>query len=78
MLQLFCLSACDSRPQSARRSFLAHVPMPQRRTQLEVLKRSGTPMEQKYAARIAPVIENTHFLLVTLLICNAGGWGGRI
>ena len=28
--------------------------------------------EQKAAAKVAPVIENQHFLLVTLLICNAG------
>ena len=43
-----------------------------RRTQLEVLKRSGSLQEQKWAAKVAPVIENQHFLLVTLLLCNAG------
>ncbi|MEW5303613.1 MAG: hypothetical protein WDW36_006288 [Sanguina aurantia] len=38
---------------------------------MEVLKRSGTPKEQQYAAAIMPVISNSHFLLVTLLLCNA-------
>eukprot|EP00879_Flechtneria_rotunda_P029183 GHRR01031463.1.p1 GENE.GHRR01031463.1~~GHRR01031463.1.p1 ORF type:complete len:339 (+),score=75.40 GHRR01031463.1:449-1465(+) len=38
---------------------------------LEVLKRSGTCTEQKYASAIAPVVRNQHFLLVTLLLCNA-------
>lgn len=39
--------------------------------ELEVLKRSGSRREQKYAATIAPVVSNAHFLLVTLLLCNA-------
>lgn len=39
--------------------------------ELEVLKRSGTFKEQKYAAVIAPIVSNQHFLLVTLLLCNA-------
>ena len=39
---------------------------------MQVLKRSGTDREKKYAARIIPVIANEHFLLVTLLLCNAG------
>ncbi|KAK9838768.1 hypothetical protein WJX74_002956 [Apatococcus lobatus] len=38
---------------------------------LEVLKRSGTPLEKKQAARIAPVLEKPHLLLVTLLVCNS-------
>ncbi|KAI8471248.1 MAG: hypothetical protein J3K34DRAFT_520738 [Monoraphidium minutum] len=38
---------------------------------MEVLKRSGTDAEKRYAARIIPVIANEHFLLVTLLLCNA-------
>ncbi|KAK9868503.1 hypothetical protein WJX84_007236 [Apatococcus fuscideae] len=38
---------------------------------LEVLKRSGTPTERKQAARIAPVLEKPHLLLVTLLVCNS-------
>lgn len=37
----------------------------------QVLKRSGTEEEKRYAARIIPVIANEHFLLVTLLLCNA-------
>jgi metal transporter CNNM len=41
------------------------------KTQLEVLKRSGTAQERKHAAKIMPVISNTHYLLVTLLLCNA-------
>lgn len=38
---------------------------------MEVLKRSGTATEKKYAKRIVPLIENGHFLLVTLLLVNA-------
>ncbi|GAX78353.1 hypothetical protein CEUSTIGMA_g5795.t1 [Chlamydomonas eustigma] len=41
------------------------------KTQLEVLKRSGSLSEQKWALKVAPVIENSHYLLVTLLLCNA-------
>lgn len=37
----------------------------------QVLKRSGTEAEKRCAARIIPVIANEHFLLVTLLLCNA-------
>jgi metal transporter CNNM len=36
-----------------------------------VLKRSGSPKEQLWAAKVSPLIENSHFLLVTLLLCNA-------
>jgi metal transporter CNNM len=39
--------------------------------ELEVLKRSGTAKEQIYAAAIMPLVSNQHFLLVTLLLCNA-------
>jgi len=39
---------------------------------LEVLAKSGTPRDQKYAAKIYPVVKNQHLLLCTLLICNAG------
>jgi hypothetical protein len=50
--------------------------------EMEVLKRSGTESEKRAAARIIPIIANEHFLLVTLLLCNAlaaevGGCGGR-
>lgn len=38
---------------------------------MEVLKRSGTEREKKLAQRIAPIISNQHFLLVTLLLINA-------
>ncbi|KAK9826092.1 hypothetical protein WJX81_001533 [Elliptochloris bilobata] len=38
---------------------------------LEVLRRSGTPQEQAWAARIEPVVRRPHFLLVTLVLCNA-------
>lgn len=38
---------------------------------LEVLLRSGTPKEKKYAARISPVVSKPHHTLVTLLLCNA-------
>lgn len=37
----------------------------------QVLRRSGTEREKKYANRIEPVIRNTHLLLVTLLLTNA-------
>lgn len=37
----------------------------------QVLKRSGTVTEQRYAAAIMPIVSNQHFLLVTLLLCNA-------
>eukprot|EP00195_Chlamydomonas_chlamydogama_P007783 CAMPEP_0202891134 /NCGR_PEP_ID=MMETSP1392-20130828/1288_1 /ASSEMBLY_ACC=CAM_ASM_000868 /TAXON_ID=225041 /ORGANISM="Chlamydomonas chlamydogama, Strain SAG 11-48b" /LENGTH=783 /DNA_ID=CAMNT_0049574813 /DNA_START=91 /DNA_END=2442 /DNA_ORIENTATION=- len=40
--------------------------------ELEVLKRSGTDQEKRYASIIAPVLKNQHLLLVTLLLCNAG------
>ncbi|CAI9770045.1 unnamed protein product [Fraxinus pennsylvanica] len=38
---------------------------------LEVLAKSGTPKDKKYAAKILPVVKNQHLLLCTLLICNA-------
>lgn len=38
---------------------------------LEVLLRSGTPTEKRYAARISPVVSKPHHTLVTLLLCNA-------
>ncbi|XP_022927833.1 DUF21 domain-containing protein At2g14520 isoform X4 [Cucurbita moschata] len=38
---------------------------------LEVLAKSGTPKDRKYAAKIMPVVKNQHLLLCTLLICNA-------
>ncbi|XP_011002701.1 PREDICTED: DUF21 domain-containing protein At2g14520 isoform X3 [Populus euphratica] len=38
---------------------------------LEVLAKSGTPKNKKYAAKILPVVKNQHLLLCTLLICNA-------
>ncbi|XP_010679683.2 DUF21 domain-containing protein At2g14520 isoform X4 [Beta vulgaris subsp. vulgaris] len=39
--------------------------------ELEVLAKSGTPCDRKYAAKILPVVKNQHLLLCTLLICNA-------
>ncbi|GAX83717.1 hypothetical protein CEUSTIGMA_g11142.t1 [Chlamydomonas eustigma] len=39
--------------------------------ELEVLKRCGTEQEKKCAAKIIPIISNAHYLLVTLLLCNA-------
>ncbi|KAB1208296.1 hypothetical protein CJ030_MR7G000150 [Morella rubra] len=38
---------------------------------LEVLAKSGTPIDRKHAAKILPVVKNQHLLLCTLLICNA-------
>ncbi|XP_074579308.1 DUF21 domain-containing protein At4g14240-like [Curcuma longa] len=39
--------------------------------ELEILQRSGTPVEKKQAATILPVVQKQHQLLVTLLLCNA-------
>ncbi|KAG6490607.1 hypothetical protein ZIOFF_051914 [Zingiber officinale] len=39
--------------------------------ELEILQRSGTPIEKKQAATILPVVQKQHQLLVTLLLCNA-------
>ncbi|CAI9264773.1 unnamed protein product [Lactuca saligna] len=39
--------------------------------ELEILQRSGTPVEKKQAAIIFPVVQKQHQLLVTLLLCNA-------
>ncbi|TMX04954.1 DUF21 domain-containing protein At4g33700 isoform X1 [Solanum lycopersicum] len=38
---------------------------------LEVLAKSGTPIDRKNAEKILPVVKNQHLLLCTLLICNA-------
>lgn len=38
--------------------------------ELEVLKRSGTRKEKKYAAGIIPLLKRPHLLLVTLLTCK--------
>ncbi|XP_058217115.1 DUF21 domain-containing protein At2g14520-like isoform X1 [Rhododendron vialii] len=38
---------------------------------LEVLAKSGTPKDRKYAEKILPVVRKQHLLLCTLLICNA-------
>eukprot|EP00891_Asterochloris_glomerata_P001825 jgi/Astpho2/1825/gw1.00038.77.1_t len=38
---------------------------------LEVLRRSGTPKEQAYAKRLEGVLKRPHWLLVTLVLCNA-------
>jgi metal transporter CNNM len=39
--------------------------------ELEVLIRSGSPLEARHANSIMLLIRNQHFLLVTLLLCNA-------
>ncbi|KAG9312629.1 hypothetical protein JVU11DRAFT_7044 [Chiua virens] len=39
-------------------------------TQLNVLSISGTPQQKLYAAKIKPIRENGHLLLVTLLLAN--------
>ncbi|KAG8215827.1 hypothetical protein J3R82DRAFT_7769 [Butyriboletus roseoflavus] len=39
-------------------------------TQLNVLSISGTPQQKQYAAKIKPIRENGHLLLVTLLLAN--------
>lgn len=40
-------------------------------TTLMVLRDAGTEKEQKYAARILPLVSRHHMLLVTLLLANA-------
>ncbi|XP_074640811.1 uncharacterized protein LOC141898671 isoform X1 [Tubulanus polymorphus] len=40
-------------------------------TSLMVLKESGTPKQQKQAAKILPIVRRHHLLLVTLLLANA-------
>lgn len=40
-------------------------------TNPQVLRRSGTTREQRYSAGILPLVRHQHFLLVTLLLCNA-------
>eukprot|EP01026_Neomeris_dumetosa_P066555 TRINITY_DN6451_c0_g2_i1.p1 TRINITY_DN6451_c0_g2~~TRINITY_DN6451_c0_g2_i1.p1 ORF type:complete len:351 (-),score=32.29 TRINITY_DN6451_c0_g2_i1:342-1394(-) len=39
---------------------------------LEILIRAGNSREKKQAKRVASVIKHQHWLLVTLLVCNAG------
>lgn len=39
---------------------------------LRVMASSGTPSQQKYAERLISIVEQPHWLLVTLLLCNAG------
>eukprot|EP00124_Ichthyophonus_hoferi_P003912 Ihof_evm7s378 gene=Ihof_evmTU7s378 len=41
-------------------------------TSLAVIKHGGEPHERIYASRIIPLVGHKHFLLVTLLLCNAG------
>eukprot|EP01124_Arcella_intermedia_P013751 TRINITY_DN20151_c0_g1_i2.p1 TRINITY_DN20151_c0_g1~~TRINITY_DN20151_c0_g1_i2.p1 ORF type:complete len:489 (+),score=82.36 TRINITY_DN20151_c0_g1_i2:60-1526(+) len=41
-------------------------------TNLEVVRKTGTPEERKYAKRIIPILKRHHLLLCTLLLCNAG------
>lgn len=38
---------------------------------LEVVAKSGTPKDRKYAEKILPIVKRQHLLLCTLLICNA-------
>lgn len=38
---------------------------------LEILKNSGTEKERKYATTISPLVQQHHFVLVTLLLSNA-------
>lgn len=41
------------------------------RVDLEVMRRTGDEKERKCAEKIIPVVANQHYLLVTLLLCNA-------
>jgi metal transporter CNNM len=38
---------------------------------LEIKANTGTETEKKYAERVLPIIYQRHWLLVTLLLCNA-------
>ena len=38
---------------------------------LEIRRRTGTDVEKKQAESLAPLLENHHLLLVTLLLLNA-------
>lgn len=38
---------------------------------LQLLLRSGTEREQKNALKVMPIIKHGHYLLCTLLMCNA-------
>lgn len=40
-------------------------------TSLKVLQEGGKPHERKHAAKIIPLVERHHLLLVTLLLSNA-------
>lgn len=40
--------------------------------ELEVLRRSGSPRQRRAADKVAPVVADEHWLLVTLLSVNAG------
>lgn len=37
-----------------------------------ILKMEGSLLEKRYAAKVAPIVDRHHFLLVTLLLVNAG------
>ena len=37
----------------------------------QVVKRSGSEREKRYAKKIEPLLARPHLLLVTLLVCNA-------
>eukprot|EP01134_Creolimax_fragrantissima_P006930 CFRG6930T1 len=40
-------------------------------TLLQVLRNVGSPKDRIYAARIIPIVEQKHWLLVSLLLCNS-------
>lgn len=39
---------------------------------MHILEMEGSEEEKKHASRVRPIIEKHHWLLVTLLLCNAG------
>lgn len=41
------------------------------RMDLKVLQASGTPAQRRAAARLDPLVSRPHWLLCTLLLCNA-------
>jgi hypothetical protein len=44
------------------------------RLDLELMMRTGTRKQHKFARRLLPLISNPHWVLSTLVICNTGAW----
>lgn len=42
------------------------------RLDLELMVRTGTKQQHKFARRLMPMVNNPHWVLSTLVICNTG------